>query len=74
MTLYLLIFTVNPIISFYFIMNVTGRNRFLKSPLKISNTPKSIKNPGKVECFQGGKCQFWRENKKSLVIGDYQAG
>jgi hypothetical protein len=55
-------------------MNVTGRNRFLKFLIKFEIHLKALKIQVKVECFNSGKCQFWRGNKKSLVIGDYQAG
>jgi len=52
MTLYLLIFTVNPIISFYFIMNVTGRNRFLKFLLKFEILLKALKIQEKLNVLK----------------------
>ena len=56
-------------------MNVTGRNRFLKFLIKFEIYLNSMKKPRKIESFLGCKMpSFWQQNKKSLVIGDYQAG
>ncbi|MEC0271486.1 hypothetical protein [Peribacillus frigoritolerans] len=54
-------------------MNVTGRNRFLKFLLKIEILLKALKIQEKLNVLKVENASF-RENKKSLVIGDYQAG
>jgi len=65
MTLYLLIFTVNPIISFYFIMNVTGRNRFLKFLIKFEIHLKALKIQEKLNVLKVENASFGEEIKKA---------